>query len=86
MKLVAYLKHILDVYVLKGKPMTEEQEDALTLPFEDFDDNGEYVTVDVNEVINGWRALFDNFATIMNTGREGKPVYVGADGVLESFG
>lgn len=84
-RIMAYLKHILDVYVLKGKPMTEEQEDALTLPFEDFDDNGEYVTVDVNEVINGWRALFDNFATIMNTGREGKPVYVGADGKIVSI-
>lgn len=78
-RIMAYLKHLLDVYLLKGKPMSEEQEDALTLAFEDFDDNGEYVSVDPTEVINGWRVLFENFANIMNTGKDGKPIYVTAD-------
>lgn len=81
-RIMAYLKHLLDVYLLKGKPMSEEQEDALTLAFEDFDDNGEYVSVDSTEVINGWRVLFENFANIMNTGKDGKPIYVTADGKI----
>lgn len=81
-RIMAYLKHLLDVYLLKGKPMSEEQEDALTLAFEDFDDNGEYVSVDPTEVINGWRVLFENFANIMNTGKDGKPIYVTADGKI----
>lgn len=81
-RIMAYLKHLLDVYLLKGKPMSEEQEDALTLAFEDFDDNGEYVSVDPTEVINGWRVLFENFANIMNTSKDGKPIYVTADGKI----
>lgn len=81
-RIMAYLKHLLDVYLLKGKPMSEEQEDALTLTFEDFDDNGEYVSVDPTEVINGWRVLFENFANIMNTSKDGKPIYVTADGKI----
>lgn len=81
-RIMAYLKHLLDVYLLKGNPMSEEQEDALTLAFEDFDDNGEYVSVDPTEVINGWRVLFENFANIMNTGKDGKPIYVTADGKI----
>lgn len=81
-RIMAYLKHLLDVYLLKGKPMSEEQEDALTLAFEDFDGNGEYVSVDPTEVINGWRVLFENFANIMNTGKDGKPIYVTADGKI----
>lgn len=81
-RIMAYLKHLLDVYLLKGKPMSEEQEDALTLAFEDFDNNGEYVSVDPTEVINGWRVLFENFANIMNTGKDGKPIYVTADGKI----
>lgn len=79
-RIMAYMKHILDVYVLKGKAMTEAQEDALTLPFEDFDDNGEYISVEPEVVINGWRIIFENFANIMNTGNNGKPVYVDAGG------
>lgn len=81
-RIMAYMKHILDVYLLKGKPMSEAQEDALTLAFEDFDDNGEYVSVDPTEVINGWRVLFENFVNIMNTGKDGKPVYTTADGKI----
>ena len=83
-RIMAYMKHILDVYLLKGSPMTGQQEDALTLAFEDFDDNGEYVSVDPAEVINGWRVLFENFVNIMNTGKNGKPVYVTADGKIVS--
>lgn len=81
-RIMAYMKHILDVYLLKGKPMIEEQEDALTLPFEDFDDNGDYISVEPEVVINGWKIIFDNFVNIMNTGNNGKPVYVDASGKI----
>lgn len=75
-----WLKHILNVFVLKGREMTEAEEDALSLNFVDFDENGEYVTVPAEQVIAGWTTLFSNFENIMNRGREGdKPVYRTAD-------
>ena len=40
-----WIKHILDVFYLKGREMTEAEEDALSLTFEDFDENGEYKKV-----------------------------------------
>ena len=65
-----WAKHILDVYYLRGRELTVEEEDALTLDFVDFneDDNGnvEYVSVDPQEVLNGYRKLFDNVAAMMN--------------------
>lgn len=75
-----YLKHVLNVYVLKGRELTPEEEAALSLAFEDFDEDGQYVPVDAETVIAGWRALFDNFATMMNTGREGAPVFKTKEG------
>ena len=61
-----WMKHILDVYVLKGRDMTEEEEIALSLPFEDYDDEGNYVAVDTADVIAGYAHIFNNFAAIMN--------------------
>lgn len=70
---LAWMKHIMDVFILKGRPMTEEEEDALTLSYEDSDENGQYVSIEAEEVINAWQALFENFVKIMNN--DGKPVY-----------
>ena len=76
-----WIKHILDVFYLKGREMTEEEEDALTLPFADYDDNGEYVEVPVEDVIAGYTALFTNTASILNgqwnlaDGEEAHPCY-----------
>lgn len=75
-----YMKHILDVFVLKGQPMTPEMEEKLTLPFEDTDENGDYVQVDVETVIAGWTTLFQNFAAILTGGESGKAVYQDANG------
>lgn len=75
-----WLKHILNVFVLKGRELNEEEEAALSLSFEDFDENGEYVAVEPEEVIAGWKVLFENFQNIMNTGRDGEPVYKTKDG------
>lgn len=72
------LKHILNVYVLKGREMTEEEEDALCLDFEDFDENFAYVPVEPEQVLAGYKHLFENFTKIMENG--GKPYYKAANG------
>lgn len=81
-----WMKHILDVYYLKGREMTEEEESALALPFEDYDDEGNYVVVETQDVINGYAYIFNNFAAMMNgsfnlaDGEVAKPCYKTADG------
>ena len=64
--ILTWIKHILDIYYLNGRPLTEEEEDALSLPFVDFDDEGNYISVDVKEVLAGYAQLFNNVAAIMN--------------------
>lgn len=76
-----WLKHLLNVFYLKGKELTDEEAEALSLPFEDFDENGEYVPIDPQVVIDGWRALFENFENIMNRGgKDGACVYKDKNG------
>lgn len=70
-----YLKHILNVFVLKGRELTEEEEVIYGLNLEDFDDEGNYVPVDSEEVIKAWTELFNNIATVLNTGRDGRPMF-----------
>lgn len=70
-----WLKHILNVFVLKGRPMNDAEINALSLNFMDFDDNGNYINLDPKIILEGWKQLFENFANIMNTGRDGNPVY-----------
>lgn len=70
-----WFKHILDVYYLKGREMTDEEAAALSLPFEDFDEQGEYVSVEPEDVVAGWKVLFENFENLVNRGRDGQPVY-----------
>lgn len=70
-----WLKHVLNVYYLKGRELIDEEATALSLTFEDFDEQGEYVSVDTEIVINAWKVLFENFENIMNRGKDGKPVY-----------
>lgn len=75
-----WFKHILNVYVLKGRELTEDEANALTLSFEDFDEQGEYVPVEPEDVIAGWKTLFENMENIVNRGREGQPYYKAKDG------
>lgn len=75
-----WFKHILNVYVLKGRELTEEEANALSLSYEDFDENGEYVSIESEDVIAGWKALFENFANIINRGHDGQPYYKSKDG------
>lgn len=75
-----WMKHLLNVYYLKGREMTEEEANLLTLDFDDTDDDGNYNAVDVKEVIDGYTKLFNNFANLMNTAKDEKPVYKTVDG------
>lgn len=75
-----WFKHILNVYLLKGRDFTEEESAALSLNFEDFNEEGDYVCVDPENVIEGWQILFNNFANIMNTGNDNKPIFKTKDG------
>lgn len=74
-----WVQHLFKVYVLKGREFTEEEATKLSLPFEDFDENGEYVPVDVETVVAGWTQLFNNIEDIFNRGKEGKPYYKTTD-------
>ena len=81
-----WIKHILDVFYLKGRELTEAEEDALSLTFTDYDDNGDYVSVEAEDVINGYQVLFENAAAMLNgqynlgDGDTPKPTYKTIDG------
>ena len=61
-----WIKHILDIYYLDGRQLTEQEEDALSLPFMDYDDNGEYIMLDPQEILDGYGVLFTNVANMLN--------------------
>ena len=85
-----WIKHILDVYYLKGREMTSEEEDALSLGFIDYEEDGNgyaYIPVDAEkDVIPAYRTLFENFVAMMNgqfnlkEGEVAKPCYKTSDG------
>lgn len=82
-----WIKHVLDVYYLKGREMTNEEEAFLDLPLDDTDENGEYVSVEPEYVIAAYTSLFTNTANLLNgeIGVDGKepthkPCYKTADG------
>lgn len=65
--LFRWIKHILDVFYLKSRQLTEAEEDALSLPFVDFnEETGEYIQVDPEVVLDGYATLFNNVAAMMN--------------------
>lgn len=83
-----WIKHIFDVFG-KGRPLTEAEEDALTLPFVDYDEETkEWISVEVQDVINGYAFLFNNVAAILNgtfgikEGDTPKSMYKTPDGKL----
>lgn len=81
-----WIKHILDIFYLKGREMTVAEEETLSLTFEDYDENGEYIAVEPEDVIVGYRTIFENAAAMLNgswnlgDGEVAKPVYKTADG------
>ena len=84
--MLSFLKHMLDVLYLRGRQLTEEEEDALTLPFCDCDEEGNYVMVEPQVVLDGYGAIFSNIVAMFNgsfnlpEGETPKPVYKDANG------
>lgn len=86
----AWIKHILDVYYLKGREMTPAEEDALALNFCDYEETDGQVTylpVDTeHDVVPTYATIFENFVAMMNgrfglkDGEVAKPCYKTADG------
>lgn len=60
--------------------MTEEEIAALSLSYEDFDEQGEYINVDGETVVAAWKTLFENFVNILVRGKDGAPYYKSNDG------
>ena len=61
-----WMKNILDIYLLKGRELTDDEDSALALPFEDFDETNNYIPVEADDVIKGYQVVFENFAAMMN--------------------
>lgn len=70
-----WLLHTLNVFVLKGRKLTAEEEDQLSVTYNDVAEDGSYEHVEGSEVVESWKVLFENFVRMMNEGREGTPVY-----------
>lgn len=84
-----WMKNILDIYLLKGRELTDDEDSALALPFEDFDETNNYIPVEADDVIKGYQVVFENFAAIMNgtfsaDGNEatGKKIYFTEKGTM----
>ena len=82
-----WIKHMLDVFYLKGRNLTEEEEYALGLDFVDYDENtGEYIPVDPEDVLKAYANLFNNACAMLNgqfnlkDGEVAKPTYKDANG------
>lgn len=75
-----YIQHFLNVYILKGREFTDEEAALFSLPFEDFDEDGSYVSVEPEEVVAGWKTMFENVENVLNRGKDGQPAYNAKDG------
>lgn len=86
----AWIKHILDVFYLKGRELTPDEEDSLSLDFIDYEENNgviEYVSVEPETVLATYKKLFEAAAAMMNgryadkdTEATGKACYKDANG------
>jgi len=80
------IKHLIDIFYLKGRLMTAEEEDMLALNFSDFDENNNYIPVDPQDVADAYGVLFTNVANIFNgitlakDGETPKPIFKDKDG------
>lgn len=82
-----FIKHVFDVFYLKGRQFTEVEEDVLTLPLNDYnEETNEYIAVDPEAVFKAYGTLFNNVVLLMNghnlhdVEAEGKPCYKDANG------
>lgn len=68
-RIFAWIKHILDVFYLKGRELTPDEEDSLSLDFMDYEENNgviEYVSVEPETVLAAYKKLFEAAAAMMN--------------------
>lgn len=80
------IKHVLDVTVLKGRELTEQEEEMLELGYVDFDDEGGYEPVEVDDVLKAWAVLFENVVKLIKTGgKDGKSVLLDDKGKPRYF-
>lgn len=81
-----WCRHILDVFYLNGRTLTDQEEDDLALDFDDTNDNGEFVIVEPEDVLNAYGKVFTNVADMLNgkynlaADKTPKPVYKDANG------
>lgn len=75
-----FIKHILDVYYLKGRNLTEQEEDFLELPLYDADEDGMYISLEKEEVLEAYGKFFGNVAKFLNTANNGIPVFATKQG------
>ena len=81
-----WIKHFLDVVVFKGREMTEEETEMLELAYVDYDENGQYEPVEVDDVIAAWGRLFENVVKMVETGgKDGKSALLDANGKERVF-
>lgn len=89
-RVFAWIKHILDVFYLKGRELTPAEEDSLSLDFIDYEENNgviEYVSVEPETVLAAYKKLFEAAAAMLNGSYadkneevSGKPCYKDANG------
>lgn len=84
-----WMQNILDLFYLNGRKLNDEEADALTLTFEDYDENNNYIPVEADDVIKGYTVVFENFAAMMNgtfgtkeQEATGKPCYLTDKGTI----
>lgn len=77
---IATIKHILEVFVLRGRTFTDEELDMLELGYEDYDEDGSFVPVEPEEILKSWSILFDNVLKLIETGNNGKSALLDASG------
>ena len=87
--LFTWMNNLLEIFYLNGRTLNEEEENALSLTFEDYDADNNYIPVEADDVIKGYTILFENFAAMMNgkfatKGQEasGKPCYLTEKGTI----
>lgn len=87
--LFTWMNNLLEIFYLNGRTLNEEEENALSLTFEDYDADNNYIPVEADDVIKGYTILFENFVAMMNgkfatKGQEasGKPCYLTEKGTM----
>lgn len=70
-----WIKHILNVFVFKGRELTDDEAGLYSLSYIDYDNDGLYVPVDTEQVIASWKAFFEAVTNTLNAGKDGQSYY-----------